>query len=270
MSRLRVTVVGAGKVGTYLAKIFHENNYTINMVVNKNKASAIALSKEVCAKWSSSIKDVPKNSDIIIISVPDPVIKSIADEISMLDLNFKKLMVFHVSGTLSYSILEKIKKCGATTFSMHPYQTFPSKELSAKMAYQVFYGIEGNKLGIEKAKKIVSSIKSKSIVVPTYKKIIYHSSAVMMSNFLLALLSSADDLLSHVEKNKKIRYEFISSLSFQAYKNYFENGFKKSITGPAVRRDMKTIEQHIAVLKKEDVLLRDLYKIFTDIIISRT
>jgi predicted short-subunit dehydrogenase-like oxidoreductase (DUF2520 family) len=202
--------------------------------------------------------------------VPDPTIESVADEISNLGLNLKKMIVFHVSGTLSYSILEKIKKRGATTFSMHPYQTFPSKELSANMTYKVFYGIEGNKSAIEQAKKIVRSIKSKSIVVPTNKKIIYHSSAIMMSNFLLALLSSADELLSRVEKNKKLRHEFMVHLSLESYKNYFENGFEKSITGPAVRRDTKTIKKHIAALKSKDVQLKELYKIFTDIIISRT
>jgi len=270
MSRLRVTVIGAGKVGTYLAKRFHDNNYIINMVISKSKNSAVALSKKVHAKWSTSIKDIPEESDIIIISVPDPAIKSVADEITKLDLNFNRMIVFHVSGTISYSILDKIKKHGATTFSMHPYQTFASKESSGKMKHPIFYGIEGNRLAVAKAKKIVSSIKSKFIVVPGEKKIIYHSSAVMISNFLLALFSSAEELLSQIEKNKKIRHEFMTSLSSEAYKNYFEKGFKKSITGPAVRRDMNTIEKHIIALNKEDVQLGVLYKIFTDIIISRT
>jgi predicted short-subunit dehydrogenase-like oxidoreductase (DUF2520 family) len=137
------------------------------------------------------------------------------------------------------------------------------------MTHEVFYGIEGSKAGINKAKKIVSSIKSKSIIVPADKKIIYHSSAIMASNFLLALLSSADELLSHVERNKKTRHEFMLNLSSETYKNYFKNGFEKSITGPAVRKDMETVRKHIDALKKENVLFKDLYKIFTDIIINR-
>ncbi len=107
----RITFIGAGKAAYSLADAIKKANYNITSVFSKNLNSAKNFSQKFSAGlYSNKISDLPEESKIIFLSVPDNQIKILADEISNLNLNFEQKLFIHLSGANDTSILSSLKR----------------------------------------------------------------------------------------------------------------------------------------------------------------
>ena len=111
-----ISVIGVGKVGSTLASILYDNGFEIVSIISRTKGSAKKTAKLVhCKNISISVKDISPQTELILLAVPDGVLKNVADEIAKsAQLNFKKIIVAHVSGVHSVDVLSSIKKKGAS------------------------------------------------------------------------------------------------------------------------------------------------------------
>ena len=65
-------------------------------------------------------------------------------------------------------------------------------------------------------------------------------------NFLNYLLYISDDLL----KTKKIDLSILNPIINETIRKAFKGNIMSNQTGPAVRKDFKTIEKHLSILSK--------------------
>ena len=77
--------------------------------------------------------------------------------------------------------------------------------------------------------------------------------AVLANNFANHLLHLGSDL----SKKHKIPFHIFNPLIEQTYQKALDNGPENSQTGPALRRDQKTIEKHIDLITDDN--LKKLY-----------
>ena len=263
---ISIVLIGAGKVGTVLSKKLYERGYNFVGIIDLDLNKARNLAKKVkAALFSNEIKDIPKEANFIIISVPDSQIKVVSKKISKLPLQFNSLKVCHVSGCLSSDELKPIKNRGSIVFSMHPYQSFPDTK-NTKNLDSIYYGIEGEKTLF--AKNIVKALGGNYIIIPKSLKSLYHVSGAFASNYLLVLLSVVNNILYHIIGNKKKAKGVFKPILENTLSNYFNTDFKNSITGPIVRGDAITVEKHLKALKKYDKNIYDLYKKFGQILLE--
>ncbi|HEY9188922.1 MAG TPA: Rossmann-like and DUF2520 domain-containing protein [Ignavibacteria bacterium] len=263
---ISIVLIGAGKVGTVLSKKLYERGYNFVGIIDLDLNKARNLAKKVkAALFSNEIKDIPKEANFIIISVPDSQIKVVSKKISKLPLHFNSLKVCHVSGCLSSDELKPIKNRGSIVFSMHPYQSFPDSK-NTKNLDSIYYGIEGEKTLF--AKKIVKALGGNYIIIPKNLKSLYHVSGAFASNYLLVLLSVVNNILYHIIGDKKKAKGVFRPILENTLYNYFNTDFKNSITGPIVRGDAITVEKHLKALKKYDKNIYDLYKKFGQILLK--
>ncbi|MGD0037431.1 MAG: DUF2520 domain-containing protein [Bacteroidota bacterium] len=258
-----ISIVGAGKVGTTLAMLFHHAGYRIVSVISQKRNSARKLARLVkCKNYSDSLSDIHSATRIILIAVPEEYIFGIAKEITKhSNLNFSKLAVFHTSGSLTSDALKPLYMKGAVTFSLHPIQSFSkASTLAHQMARMksIFYGFQGNKTALSLAHQLVKDLHGKLVKIPKEEKILYHITCVFASNYSTVLLGVVDELTKRIGGGIKLAsFEPLVKTSIE---NAFQQTPKMALTGPIARGSSETIENHLYKLRKADKSLSLLYQ----------
>ncbi len=143
---MRITIVGAGKVGSALAIELHKSGHKINVIVDSSKPRAQKISKLCkCDKVSNNLsQEIVSTSDIVIISIKDDdLIKYINKLIS---IDFKSKILVHTSGVLTSDIFHSLKVRKRDVASFHPAQTFSRVSIrNNNFLKGIFFGIEGGK-----------------------------------------------------------------------------------------------------------------------------
>lgn len=169
-----IGLIGAGKVGSSLARFFYEyyvhksiDSLALSSVYSKHVTSAnetISLLKKISCnqatacipKVANSIAELVKNSDIIFVTVPDSVIPFVDEELSLLGKEaLKDKLLVHCSGVLSAISAFKKSSVLTDTVSLHPMLAFNSKETSIDSIQKAFFTLEGSNAGIQKIKTIL-------------------------------------------------------------------------------------------------------------------
>jgi predicted short-subunit dehydrogenase-like oxidoreductase (DUF2520 family) len=258
-----ISVVGAGKVGTTLAMLFHRAGNRIVSVVSQKKNSASKLAHLVqCGKYSDDLSDIHPTTRIILIAVPEEKVSGIAKEIAKRShLDFSRLAVFHTSGLLTSDALLPLHMEGATIFSLHPLQSFSkASTLAHQMAWMknVVYGFEGNTAAITLAHRLVNALCGTLVKIPKEEKILYHAACVFASNYPVVLLGVVDELAKRIGGG--IRLAHFGPLVKTSIENAFQLTPKMALTGPIVRGSSKTVRDHLHELRKIDRSLALVYQ----------
>lgn len=258
--RLYISIIGAGRVGTTLARMLQRSGVKIDAVVSRNKRSAFALGRLVsCDNCSNAVSVIPSSTNLIVIAVPDQSIRGVAQSLSVLShLHFRKLAVCHTSGALTSDVLQRVARKGARVFSLHPVQTFPKrKSLHGQIVSMknVTYGVEGKARALPLAFSLVRRLGGKPLLVPKEAKILYHLVCVIASNYSVALIGAVEEMSRTFTRKGLSPFRKLIETSVG---NALESGAVYSLTGPIVRGDEKVVASHLRSLK--DPELRALYR----------
>ncbi len=264
----RVSVIGAGGVGSSLARALHETGYSIVSVISRSGRSALALAKAVkCRKAGTVVGDISSLSEIILIATPDGAVGEISKELSKSKtLKFKKLFVAHASGVLSADVLEPLKRKGATVASIHPVQSFPSasshsgKSGGASKLRGIYFGIDGEPRAVARAELLVNAIGGKSIIIPRELKPLYHVACVFASGYMVVFLNAISELAKRLDLRASWT-EVFGPLMTLSMENSVKNTTANALTGPILRGDMATVDCHLVALSKHAPEFLPLYTI---------
>lgn len=266
MKNLNFCIIGAGKVGTALAKHFYSCGIQIDHIIDKELKCAKSLASKVNAKsFSSNFLAIPESVNFLCISVQDRNIKSVVKDLINGKNKFSSVYVFHTSGSETSDLLRPLKKLGAETFSFHPLFSFASKNIEYNLSNVVFAVESDSKLSINFAQGFCKKLKTKSIVISKNQKGLYHALAVFISNYLAVILARAEDSLERKRANIKLNALY-KPLIDSTLKNIEILGVREGLTGPAKRGDSETIKNNIEALKKYSPELTKIYKELAKII----
>jgi len=249
----KITLIGAGNVATQLGLALHKQGYFISQVYSKTSRSASTLAKKIKAEAITDLKKLNSDSSIYIIAVKDDVILDVAKQLKLRDQ-----IVVHTSGSASITILKGVSK---NTGVFYPLQTF-SKEKAIKFR-DVPVCIEGNNSATTKtleyfAKSISSNVKK----VNSEQRKTIHLAAVFACNFSNHMYAIADEIL----KKNKLSLDLLKPLIEETANKIKNSSPSKMQTGPAIRGDKKTMEEHIKMLG--DKKLKEIYKLISESILN--
>lgn len=255
----QILIIGAGKVGTALSRLFNKTTgrapqlYDIRPNISFpskhfNKKNLIhTLSAEVIAGVQR-----------IFIAVQDDHIQEVVQLLKMFNLQGK--LVVHTSGSAAKSLLNPLKKCGAAIGAMHPMRSF-SKHFSAPKRWKgTWVSYEGNRQDLEQLKGLFPHKKVHFLGVNAKQKRALHIAGVLTANYSVTLLAKAEALLKglgikDVEFNKLLA-SLLNSVVINAQHSPAEN----ILTGPIARGDIETIKAHLTFLQDVDIKSAQLYK----------
>ena len=261
-----MAIVGCGKVGSalgiYLCSAENKKNgHRPPGFASKSLGSA----KKVAARAGSHLFtdhpiEVTKDADIVFITTPDDVIEGVCAEIAKLGGFKKGGVVLHCSGALPSTILETANQCGAFVGSIHPLQSFSSDEFDENPFNGIIAAIEGEPLAAKEAERVAEILGARPIAIRTDAKTLYHASAVVASNYLVALIDFAFKLIGKAGVSENEALDVLKPLIDGTLENVKKFGVEKALTGPIARGDVATVDSHLQEIETKVPQLLELYK----------
>lgn len=243
--------IGAGKCGMSLAYYFRSKGFRISGFLSRNNNTEDFD--------FLSCEELVSKSDIIFVTVTDTNIPYIWEEIRHMNLDNK--IICHCSGSVSSRIFK-----GADynmVCSVHPMLAFNSKHTSLNSISNAFFTLEGGNRAVDKLSEILLFCGNKFKTITSENKTKYHASCCFASNFVVSVCYRAVKLLFECGFSEEEAQMALAPLMSCNMEHIIEYGTKKAITGPAIRGDMSTIDNHMKVLDKKT---QKLYRCLTEVI----
>jgi predicted short-subunit dehydrogenase-like oxidoreductase (DUF2520 family) len=151
--------------------------------------------------------------------------------------------VGHVSGAGTLDVLASARARGASTFSLHPLQTFADDETPTAGTPAAIAA--SDEVALEFARSLAEALGMHPFEVPEEKRAAYHAAAAIASNLLVALEESAAEVLERIgiEDGR----ELLAPLVLRTAANWVERG-PAALTGPIARGDRATVQRHRVAL----------------------
>jgi predicted short-subunit dehydrogenase-like oxidoreductase (DUF2520 family) len=179
-------------------------------------------------------------ADIVWLCVPDSQIAGAAAALRGRDLKGK--IVFHASGILSSRALRDLSRKGASVASVHPLMTFIPQSLPDLR--DAIFDIEGDRRALTAARTIVRRLQARPLELHSRQKPAYHAFATMICPLLVSLLASAEKFAAEMGLSRDTARKGMMPIVRQTLANYGRLGPNPAFTGPIVRGDTETINQH--------------------------
>jgi len=264
--RLRISIVGAGRLGTTLGSALHHAGHRIEIVVSRHvatsrRASAAVNSRSLAATIAQlQDKDSPVfrklcSSDLIIIATPDVAIEPVATRLAALvgsevTASTKNRTVLHTSGALSSRVLNPLRLAGFATGSLHPLVSVSDAKSSRGIFRGVYFCVEGDARAVRLARTLVSQLSGRSFTIKSESKPLYHAAAVMTSGHVVALFDLALLMLRKCGLSSRDAQRVFMPLLRSTTTNLEKNTPTRALTGPYARGDFETARKHLSALQE--------------------
>ena len=259
-----VVIVGAGSLAHALVLLLPQAGYRIREIVVRHTSERQKEAEKLAATTGAGLATLETaawSSDIVWIAVNDGAIASAA-ELMASHKEWKGQVVLHSSGVLSSKELRPLKLRGASVASVHPMMTFVPGRIPSVTG--VAWTIEGDGRASSVAKRIVRSLKGVPLSIKVENKPLYHAFAAFLSPLLVVHLETAAGLANAAGIPQSELEAVMRPIVEQTLQNYFEKkssgaGAGKAFSGPLIRGDFATIENHVRALRKHKEAL-NLYR----------
>jgi predicted short-subunit dehydrogenase-like oxidoreductase (DUF2520 family) len=253
-----VAIVGAGAVGTALARRLVMQGHPVQAVLSRSADAAQTLAERVgAAVGSDDFAALPSDVRLVLLCVPDDAIASVAERLAEVEHSWPDTIVGHTSGAHTADILSPLTERGAATLSFHPLQTF-APETPPEAFEDIFVGVEGDAEAVAAGKALAEVLGARPIALTAESKALYHCAAALASNGLVALMSVVEEVFSAAEVDDSAS-DLVAPLVQQTWHNLQEAPPEGVITGPVARGDRATVETHLDALSDATPHLVPLY-----------
>ena len=241
----RIGLVGAGRTGTALATAISAAGFQVAAVASRSGESATALARRIpgCSALPSS-NEVVGMCDVVLLTVPDDVITSVAAELPWREGQ----AAIHCSGALSLEVLEDARQRGAMVGGLHPYQTFPAALDATEWLPGSTFAIESSGDLAHWLEELVGRLGCRAVTVAAEDRPLYHAAAVMGCGFVATLLDTAGGLWETMGFPREEAMQAILSLATGTMHGIEAQGTRAAATGPITRGDSGTIRKHMEAL----------------------
>lgn len=256
-----LNIIGCGNVGKVLGHLWKEiGTFRIQDVLNRSHESAAAAVAFVGAGRPVSDWTELRPADVFLIGTPDDQIETACAGAVRSGILRPDTTVFHCSGALPSSVLDKAKTCGVSIASVHPIRSFAGPEGVAASFAGTWCGIEGDLFAVEQLSQAFSAIGARLVRINPEYKSVYHSAAVFSSNYLVALLDVAVKAYVKAGVPRDEALKLMEPLVRGTVDNVFRLGTTDALTGPIARGDVATVLRQYRAVTAWDRRVGALYK----------
>ena len=256
-----VALVGAGAVGTALARRLVACGHSVRAILSRDPASANALAERVGAsvgatEWTA----LPSDIRLVMICVPDDALPTVAEALAAVNHPWADTLVGDTSGARTAGALAPLQRKGATTLSFHPLQTF-APDTPPEAFSDIVIAVEGNEEAVSAGHALAQSIGARPVQLTASNKVRYHCAAALASNGLVALLGVVQEILDTADLDAPglSATDLVKPLVEQTWANLQSAPAEHVLTGPVARGDCDTVQAHLEALSETSPHLVPLY-----------
>lgn len=250
-----VSFIGSGNVATHLALALHSKGVAIRQVLSREHDHAALLASRVGAQPIDRIGLLKGNAAVYILAVNDDALYDLA-----LDLHLPDALVLHTSGSTPMAVLKPVSRHHGVVWSPQTFVRDFAMDYS-----RLPLCIEADSQQSEEAIVELFGLITHNIHRLDFEQRRYaHLAAVMVNNFGNAVNALAQDLM----QRHGLDFTMLQPLAEATVKKINYGPLWPQQTGPAARRDEKTLDAQRRLLADQPQLL-ELYNLLTDIIQQR-
>ncbi|HRD56744.1 MAG TPA: DUF2520 domain-containing protein [Ferruginibacter sp.] len=251
---MKISLIGSGNVASVLGRlIVKSGHHNISQVISRDLEHAQQLAQELGAAAGDFSSVADQSADLFIIAISDTALESF-----FVKGDIQKKCVVHTAGSVGIDILAQYSNFYGV---LYPLQSL-RKEI--KEVPTIPFLVDGNNQEslnyIETFAKSISPIVSRSTDEERLK---LHAAAVIVSNFTNHLYSIAEDFC----QKENVPFETLKPLILETANRIQEFSPAKVQTGPAIRKDIHTLDKHLRLFTAHPKL-RTMYLRLTDSIMN--
>lgn len=253
--KITVSIIGAGRLGTALARALAKRGYTIDALVARRQANArraVELSNtSALALTAKQIGQLPESS-LLFITTPDDAVATVAAQLAArFHKGARGRVALHASGALSSESLSDLRAVGFATASLHPLVSVSDPVQGALSLSEAFFCIEGDRAATRTARQIVKDLGAQSFSIATRNKALYHAAAVMTSGHTVALFDIAAAMLARCGLTDARARAVLLPLLRSTVENLATRTPARALTGTFSRADVSTMLRHLAAIRSQ-------------------
>lgn len=249
---MKVTIVGTGNVANVLCRLIISKGHQVIQVIGRNEETLKVMADRYGAKVSILGSPVCSDADICIIAVSDAALEDVLRFIEIEDIP-----LVHTAGSVSIQVLKN--------FSSRFGILYPLQTLRKEMHHlpPIPFMVDGNDENTRDLIKTFAKTLSEYVeVADDDRRIETHVAAVFVCNFTNHLYALAENYCQH----QSLPFDILRPLIQQTADRVMQHSPYSVQTGPAVRKDMQTIEKHLKMLNSHPDL-KSIYIELTESII---
>jgi predicted short-subunit dehydrogenase-like oxidoreductase (DUF2520 family) len=248
----KTAMLGAGNVAWRLAPALEQAGHEVVLVYSRTLENARTLAKKLRSAQATDISDFIKMpADLYLVAVKDTALPELLREAVF----SAGSLVAHTSGTQPLSVFENTPNIKGAVF--YPLQTF-SKSTPVDFGNIPFCleATDGNAMVL--LRKVAESLSQKVYEVSSQDRKTLHLAAVFACNFTNHLFGISSEML----KKNRLDFQMLKPLVEATVQKAFSQEPFSVQTGPAVRRDETTIQEHLQLLQTETGY-QEIYRLLT-------
>jgi predicted short-subunit dehydrogenase-like oxidoreductase (DUF2520 family) len=230
---LAIGVIGAGRVGSALARSLRRAGHRLTSVARRRPGAGFETSEAVVS-----------SSDLVFLAVPDGAIAELADALPWR----AGQAAVHLSGALHLDVLQRAAERGAHAGCLHPLQAFPAGESSTDRFTGITCGLEATPTLSARLDSLARDLGARVLRLDGANRALYHAAAVFASNYAIALLVAARRSWSLAGLPEAEAREALLPLMTGAIENARGLPLERALSGPVARGDGDTVSRHLTAL----------------------
>ena len=259
-----------GALGSGLALALARRQYPVVAWHSRRPEAAAQLAgRIVTGRAVATPQAVADAVEVVFITTPDAAIAEVAAAINWQPGQ----AAIHCCGAAGTDLLNAAAAQGAVVGAFHPFQTFAGLSDPAEALARldgIIFAVSGQDWLQGYLETMARELGGQPISISDAQRPLYHAAAVMGCGYLAALLQAAGELAQAAGLDPEQALAALLPLSRATLDNIDRLGIAASLTGPAVRGDMATLQAHWQAIARERPELADLYLTLTQASLTLT
>ncbi|MGN1206158.1 MAG: Rossmann-like and DUF2520 domain-containing protein [Eubacterium sp.] len=250
---MQIGFIGAGKVGCSLGRYLKEQGKPVAGYISRHIESSEFAGTFTDTKAFNDLKEMTEICDILCVATTDREIENVWKELQKQDLEDK--IICHFSGSYSSAVFQGIGNKKASACSIHPMCAFSDKSTSYRQLNNVVFTMEGDDKALAIMRPLFESMGNRVLRIDSDKKVLYHCSASIVSNFMIGLYQMGLDGMEECGLTKEEARLLFNPLVRGNIDALLEKGPAQALSGPIERNDASVVSKHLQVLEEKDAQL---------------
>jgi predicted short-subunit dehydrogenase-like oxidoreductase (DUF2520 family) len=247
---MRIHLIGAGNVGTYLGINLHQAGHRIVHIFSRSLDRAGELADQIQANAIGDLTDLDPEADMVILAVHDDALHTVGPQVSR---RVSQAVLVHTAGGVTIDVLKGHDRYGV----LWPVQTLSAAHLPS--SDEVPLVVNGNTEAVTTfIENVARSISGNVYCIDEAKRAILHLAATFANNFSNHMYAIAEQITNDYD----LPFEILRPLIAETGLKVQRMSPGEAQTGAAVRFDQGTLSHHMELLEGEPEL-QEIYRLLS-------
>src|SRR5215472_14821110 len=235
-ARLRVGVIGAGKVGVVLGAALARAGHKV--------VAVSAVSDASVQRAAAMLPGVPIRRPHAVLADSLP---GLINGLAATEAPVEGRLLAHASGRYGVGVLDATTRRGGLPLALHPVMTFAGRSDDLNRLAGICFGVTAPAALRPVAEGLVIEMGGEPVFIDEDNRGLYHAALASGANHLVTLVVQAAELLGMAGVPDPAR--MLRPLLSAALDNALVLG-DAGLTGPVARADADTVASHVAALRR--------------------